>query len=300
MLVIKEEVKKALEEGRAVVALESTIIAHGMPYPENLETAKAVEAIVREAGAVPATMAILDGVLKVGLDDEELEYLATTKEALKVSRRDLPYVVSEKKSGATTVAATMIMAKMAGIKVFVTGGVGGVHREGEKSMDVSADLTELSKTSVAVVCAGSKSILDIGRTLEVLETQGVPVLGYKTDEFPSFYTRRSGHPVDFNMDVKGAASLIKTKWDLGLEGGVLFTVPIPEEHELDAEEIEEAIQRALEEAKKLKISGKKVTPYLLDELKRVTDGKSLKANIELVYNNARVGSQLAVELASLE
>lgn len=299
MLVIKEEVKKALEEGRAVVALESTIIAHGMPYPENLETARAVEAIVREAGAVPATMAILDGVLKVGLDEKELEYLATTKDALKVSRRDLPYVVAEGKSGATTVAATMIMAKMAGIKVFVTGGVGGVHREGQDSMDVSADLTELSQTSVAVVCAGSKSILDIGRTLEVLETHGVPVLGYQTDEFPSFYTRKSGFPVDFNMDIKGAAGLIKTKWDLGLEGGVLLTVPIPEEHELDAEEIEGAIKKALEEAKRLKISGKEVTPYLLDELKIVTEGKSLRANIELVYNNARVGSQLAVELASL-
>ncbi len=283
-----------------MVALESTIIAHGMPYPENLETAREVEEIVRRGGALPATMAILDGVLKVGLSDEELEYLATSQDALKVSRRDLPYVIAKKKNGATTVAATMIMAELAGIKVFVTGGIGGVHRGGEDSMDISADLTELSKTSVAVVCAGAKSILDIGRTLEVLETQGVPVLGYKTEEFPSFYTPSSGFPVDFRVDSGAdAAAILKAKWDLGLEGGGVLAVPIPQEASLDSELIEVAIERALEEAARLGISGKRVTPYLLDELKRVTEGSSLEANIELVYNNARVGTELAVELAKL-
>lgn len=300
MIVINEEVKKALEENRPVVALESTIIAHGMPYPENLETARAVEKLVRDGGAVPATMAILDGVLKVGLSDEELSYLATSKEVLKVSRRDLPYAVAKKKNGATTVAATMIMAKLAGIRVFVTGGIGGVHRGGEDSMDISADLSELAKTSVAVVCAGAKSILDIGRTLEVLETQGVPVLGYRSEEFPSFYTPSSGYPVDFKVDSSDeAAAILKAKWDLGLEGGAVLAVPIPEEASLDPELIASAIDGALEEAKRLGISGKRVTPYLLDELKEVTSGSSLKANIELVYNNARVGTELAVSLAKL-
>lgn len=300
MLEIKDEVKKALEEGRAVVALESTIISHGMPYPENLETALEVEKIVREAGAIPATIAILEGVMKVGLNKEELYYLATTKDALKVSRRDLPYVLANKKNGATTVAATMIIAKLAGIKVFVTGGIGGVHRGGEDSFDISADLMELAKTSVAVVCAGAKSILDIGRTLEVLETNGVPVLGYKTQEFPSFYTPHSGYPVDYAMEsTQEAAKVLKIKWDLGLEGGVVFAVPILKEVALEDATIEEAIKRALEHAQELGISGKELTPYLLDELKRVTQGGSLKANIELVYNNARVGSSLAIELAKL-
>ncbi|HZK10330.1 MAG TPA: pseudouridine-5'-phosphate glycosidase [Clostridia bacterium] len=300
MIEIKKEVKEALDQGRAVVALESTIISHGMPYPENLETALQVERIVRQAGAVPATMAILDGVMKVGLNKEELEYLATTKDALKVSRRDLPYVLASKKNGATTVAATMIMAKLAGIKVFVTGGIGGVHRGGEDSFDISADLMELAKTSVAVVCAGAKSILDIGRTLEVLETHGVPVLGYKTKEFPSFYTPKSGYFVDYTMEsTQEAARLLKEKWDLGLEGGAVLAVPIAEEAALDDGLIEGSIQTALLHAKELGISGKEVTPYLLDELKRVTKGDSLKANIELVYNNARVGSALAVDLAKL-
>lgn len=300
MLEIKDEVKKALEEKRAVVALESTIISHGMPYPENLETALEVERIVREAGAIPATIAILDGVMKVGLNKEELYYLATTKDALKVSRRDLPYVLANKKNGATTVAATMIIAKLAGIKVFVTGGIGGVHRGGEDSFDISADLMELAKTSVAVVCAGAKSILDIGRTLEVLETNGVPVLGYKTQEFPSFYTPHSGYLVDYAIETtQEAAKVLKMKWDLGLEGGVVFAVPILEEVALEDATIEEAIKRALEHAQDLGISGKELTPYLLDELKRVTQGSSLKANIELVYNNARVGSSLAMELAKL-
>lgn len=300
MIVIHEEVKRALEKGQAVVALESTIISHGMPYPENLVMAKEVERIIREAGAVPATMAILDGVMKVGLSEEELLYLATTQDAFKVSRRDIPYVVANKKNGATTVAATMIMAQLAGIKVFVTGGIGGVHREGEKSMDVSADLLELARTSVAVVCAGAKSILDIGRTLEVLETHGVPVLGYQTNEFPSFYTPRSGYPVDYKMEsVQETARVLKSKWDLGLEGGAVIAVPIPEEASLEDEVIEKAIQDALVRAKEQGISGKDVTPYLLAELKKVTEGDSLKANIELVFNNARVGGALAVELAKL-
>lgn len=301
MLVIKEEVKQALEEKRPVVALESTIITHGMPYPENIQTAKEVEKILREQGVVPATIAIIDGVMKIGLIEEELEALAQAKDVVKTSRRDIPYILANKKSGASTVAATMIMAKMAGIKVFVTGGVGGVHRGASESFDISADLMELAQTDVAVVCAGTKSILDIEKSLEVLETHGVPVFGYQTEEFPAFYTRKSGFKVEYSLDsAEEAAAILKTKWDLGLKGGVVIANPIPEEDALDQDYIDGSIEKAIETAEKLGIKGKEMTPFLLDELKRVTEGKSLQANIALVYNNARVGGQIAKELARLE
>lgn len=301
MLVIKEEVKQALEEKRPVVALESTIITHGMPYPENIQTAKEVENILREQGVVPATIAIIDGVMKIGLIEEELEALAQAKDVVKTSRRDIPYILANKKSGASTVAATMIMAKMAGIKVFVTGGVGGVHRGASESFDISADLMELAQTDVAVVCAGTKSILDIEKSLEVLETHGVPVFGYQTEEFPAFYTRKSGFKVEYSLDsAEEAAAILKTKWDLGLKGGVVIANPIPEEDALDQDYIDGSIEKAIETAEKLGIKGKEMTPFLLDELKRVTEGKSLQANIALVYNNARVGGQIAKELARLE
>lgn len=301
MLVIKEEVKQALEEKRPVVALESTIITHGMPYPENIQTAKEVENILREQGVVPATIAIIDGVMKIGLSEEELEALAQAKDVVKTSRRDIPYILANKKSGASTVAATMIMAKMAGIKVFVTGGIGGVHRGASESFDISADLMELAQTDVAVVCAGTKSILDIEKSLEVLETHGVPVFGYQTEEFPAFYTRKSGFKVEYSLaSAEEAAAILKTKWDLGLKGGVVIANPIPKEDALDQEYIDGSIEKAIETAEKLGIKGKEMTPFLLDELKRVTEGKSLQANIALVYNNARIGGQIAKELARLE
>ncbi len=301
MLVIKEEVKQALEENRPVVALESTIITHGMPYPENIQTAKEVENILREQGVVPATIAIIDGVMKIGLSEEELEALAQAKDVVKTSRRDIPYILANKKSGASTVAATMIMAKMAGIKVFVTGGIGGVHRGASESFDISADLMELAQTDVAVVCAGTKSILDIEKSLEVLETHGVPVFGYQTEEFPAFYTRKSGFKVEYSLaSAEEAAAILKTKWDLGLKGGVVIANPIPKEDALDQEYIDGSIEKAIETAEKLGIKGKEMTPFLLDELKRVTEGKSLQANIALVYNNARIGGQIAKELARLE
>ncbi|WP_211308221.1 pseudouridine-5'-phosphate glycosidase [Melghirimyces profundicolus] len=293
-----EEVRQAKEEKRPIVALESTIISHGMPYPENVETARETEAIIRKRGAVPATMAILDGKLKIGLTGEELDGLANSKNVLKVSRRDLPYVVAAKKNGATTVAATMILADRAGIEVFVTGGIGGVHREGHKTLDISADLNELSRTDVAVVCAGAKSILDIGLTLEYLETRGVPVIGMGTDEFPAFYSRRSGYGVDCALDTSGEiARLIRAKRALGLSGGVVVANPIPEADALDPDEMDRMIRQAVEKADQNGIKGKEVTPFLLNEVKRMTGGKSLKANIALVKHNAEVGSDLAVELA---
>ena len=255
---IKEEVKNALNEKKPVVALESTIIAHGMPYPKNVETALEVERIIRDRGAIPATIAILDGKIKVGLSKEEIEYLGSAENVSKVSRRDLPFIVAKGLNGATTVASTMIVAKMAGIKVFVTGGIGGVHRGAEESFDISADLQELAKTSVAVVCAGAKSILDIGLTLEYLETFGVPVVGFKTDEFPAFFTRKSGFGVDYNVDSEEElAKDIKTKWDLGLDGGIVVANPIPEEYEMDADIINKAIVEALREAEEKGIQGKK-------------------------------------------
>jgi len=297
---IKPEVLEALNEGKAVVALESTIISHGMPYPENVETAKKVEEIVRNEGAVPATIAILNGRIKVGLTAEELEYLGKSKNVVKTSRRDIPFVISKKLDGGTTVAATMIIASLAGIKVFATGGIGGVHRKAQETFDISADLQELASTNVAVICAGPKSILDIGLTLEYLETNGVPVVGFGTDELPAFYTRKSGFKVDYRIDTaEELARAIKVKWDLGLNGGLVIGNPIPEEYEIDHEMINKAIDEAVEEAERTGIKGKEITPFLLSKVKEITKGDSLKANIQLVYNNAKVASQLAVELSKL-
>ncbi|SKB29849.1 pseudouridine-5'-phosphate glycosidase [Acetoanaerobium noterae] len=300
-LELSPEVEKAIVEKRPVVALESTIISHGMPYPQNLETALKVEEIVRSYGAVPATIGIIKGKLKAGLTREELEYFATAKDIVKASRRDLPYITANKMNGATTVASTMIIAHMAGIKVFVTGGIGGVHRGATDTFDISADLMELAQTPVAVICAGAKSILDIGLTLEYLETQGVPVLGYQTEDFPAFYTRESGYKADYSIEnPQLMAKVIADKWNMKLKGGVVIGNPIPKEHELEPAFINKSIEEALEKAEAGGIKGKKVTPFLLDYLKSATKGDSLAANIELVYNNARVGSQIAVELAKLD
>jgi pseudouridine-5'-phosphate glycosidase len=299
-LEISPEVQEALNLGKPIVALESTIISHGMPYPENIKTAKEVEQVVRENGAVPATIAILKGKMKVGISDEELEFLAKSNNIHKVSRRDIPFIISQKLHGATTVAATMIIAEMAGIKVFVTGGIGGVHRGASETFDISADLQELTKTNVAVVSAGPKAILDIGLTLEYLETHGVPVIGFQTEKMPAFYTRTSGFPVDFRLDsAKEIAELLNAKWGLRLQGGVVIANPIPEEYEMDSDLINNAIKKALIQAKKLNITGKKITPFLLDAIKEITGGKSLASNIELVKNNAKVGSRIACELTSL-
>ncbi|ATO48791.1 pseudouridine-5'-phosphate glycosidase [Brevibacillus laterosporus] len=295
-LTFTEEVAHALENKLPIVALETTIISHGMPYPQNIEMAKKVEQIIRDNGAVPATIGIMDGKIKIGLTDQELQEFATNKSVEKVSRRDFPYILATGKIGATTVAGTMIAAELAGIEMFATGGIGGVHREGEVTWDVSADLTELANTSVAVVCAGCKSILDIGRTLEYLETQGVPVVGYKTDEFPSFYSRKSGYGVDFKLDTPDSvASVMDTKWKLGMQGGMVISNPVPEESALPYDQIEAAIQQALAEAKENNIAGKKVTPFLLSKVKELTAGKSLETNIALVYHNAEVAAKIAVE-----
>ncbi len=297
---INPEVADAIITKKPVVALESTIISHGMPYPQNVETARKVEEIVRNKGAVPATIAILNGRLKVGLNDEELELLGKSKDVAKVSRRDIPFIVGKGLNGATTVASTMIIAEMAGIKVFVTGGIGGVHRNAQETFDISADLTELSQTNVAVICAGAKSILDLGLTLEYLETHGVPVVGFGTDELPAFYTRKSGfNLVQRSDNASELAKIIKTKWDLNLKGGVVIANPIPEEYAMDFDYITDAIETALKEAKLQGIKGKDTTPFLLAYIKRITHGKSLDANIQLVYNNARVGAELAVELSKL-
>lgn len=300
-LKIKPEVKDALKEGRAVVALESTIISHGMPYPKNVETALNVEKIVRENGAVPATIAILQGKLKVGLTKEEIEYLGKAENVVKTSRRDIPFIVAKKFDGATTVASTMIIAALAGVKVFATGGIGGVHRGAQETFDISADLQELARTDVAVVCAGAKSILDIGLTLEYLETQGVPVVGYGTSELPAFYTRRSGYRVDYRVDsAKELAAALKTKWDLGLSGGIVIANPIPEQYEMNYDIISKAINEAVKEAEEKGIKGKESTPFLLAKVKEITGGESLESNIALVYNNAMLGALLAVELAKLQ
>ncbi len=296
---LSPEVKKAFEDKKAVVALESTIISHGMPYPQNLETAMAVENIIREKGAVPATIGIINGIIKIGLTDEELEYFASAKDVMKVSRRDFPYVVSMKKNGATTVAATMIAASMAGINVFVTGGIGGVHRNAEETFDISADLTELMNTNVAVVCAGVKSILDIAKTLEYLETGGVPVFGYQTDDFPAFYTRKSVFGVDYRVNSPAdTAKMLKIKWDLGLNGGVVIANPVKEDDEMGSE-IDFFIEKALKEADKLGIKGKNITPFLLGKIKDLTSGRSLETNIALVKHNAEVGAEIAVALNDL-
>ncbi|KAF5061016.1 pseudouridine-5'-phosphate glycosidase [Proteiniclasticum sp. QWL-01] len=300
-LELSPEVEAALKEGRPVVALESTIISHGMPYPANVDTARAVEQIVRDHGAVPATIAILNGKLKAGLTDEEIEYLGQATDVIKASRRDIPYIVAQGRNGGTTVGATMIVAALAGIKVFATGGIGGVHRGAETTMDISADLEELGKTDVIVVCAGAKAILDLGLTLEYLETRGVPVLGYQTASLPAFYTSTSEFKVDYRVDsAREIAAIAQTKWDLNLSGGVLVTNPIPAEYSMDPELINQAIENALDEAKVQGIQGKETTPFLLSRIKEITKGKSLDSNIQLVYNNAAVASDIAVELAKAE
>ncbi len=297
---IKEEVKNALEQNFPVVALESTIISHGMPYPQNVEMAKRCEEIIRESGAIPATIAIINGRIKVGLTDEDLNLLATSKNVAKVSRRDLAKVISTKQIGATTVASTMICANMAGIKFFVTGGIGGVHRGYEETLDVSADLDELGRTNVNVICAGAKSILDLPRTLEYLETKGVPVVGYQTDYLPQFFTRESEYKLNLRLDTPTEiAEMIKTKDELELSGGVLITNPIPEEASMDKKYIDGLIDKAINEANEKHIIGKDVTPFLLAKIVEESGGKSLEANIALVYNNAKVGAQIAKAYYSL-
>lgn len=297
---IKEEVKNALEQNFPVVALESTIISHGMPYPQNVEMAKKCEEIIRENGAIPATIAIINGRIKVGLTDEDLNLLATSKNVAKVSRRDLAKVISTKQIGATTVASTMICANMAGIKFFVTGGIGGVHRGYEETLDVSADLDELGRTNVNVICAGAKSILDLPRTLEYLETKGVPVVGYQTDYLPQFFTKESEYKLNLRLDTPTEiAEMIKTKDELELSGGVLITNPIPEEASMDKKYIDGLIDKAINEANEKHIIGKDVTPFLLAKIVEESGGKSLEANIALVYNNAKVGAQIAKAYYSL-
>lgn len=295
---IAPEVAKALEEGKPVVALESTIISHGMPYPQNVETALLVEKTIRENGAVPATIAVIGGRLKAGLSPDEIEYLGKTGTAVtKASRRDLPVLVAQGKDGATTVATTMIIAALAGIKVFATGGIGGVHRGAETTMDISADLEELARTPVMVICAGAKSILDLGLTLEYLETKGVPVIGYGTEELPAFYTRKSGFKVDYRLDSpEELAATFKAKQDMGLGGGMLVTNPIPEEYSMDHERINAAIDQAIEDSRTLGIHGKETTPYLLARIKDLTGGDSLASNIQLVLNNARLAAKTAAAL----
>lgn len=295
---ISPEVQKALAEGKPVVALESTIISHGMPYPKNVETAMLVEKTIRDNGAVPATIAIIGGRLKAGLSPEEIEHLGKSgRKVAKVSRRDLAAIVARGADGATTVTTTMIIAHMAGIKVFATGGIGGVHRGAETTMDISADLEELANTPVMVVCAGAKSILDLGLTLEYLETKGVPVIGYGTDELPAFYTRRSGFGVDYRVDTPAQlAAMFKAQQELGMKGGMLVTNPIPEQYAMDKEVIDAAIDRAVKESKEQGIHGKETTPFLLARVVELTGGDSLESNIQLVLNNAVVASKTAAEL----
>ncbi len=295
------EVRDALSEGKPVVALESTIISHGMPFPQNVETALAVEKTVRDHGAVPATIAVIGGRLKAGLAAEQIEHLGSAKGVCKASRRDLPLVVAKGLDGATTVAATMIVASLAGIRVFATGGIGGVHRGAERTFDISADLEELSHTGVAVVCAGAKSILDIGLTLEYLETRGVPVVCYRSDTFPAFYTRKSAFPAPNRLDsAQEIAAMLRAKWDLGLQGGVVVANPVPEEYSMDEAVIGDAIEKALGGAESRGIRGKDVTPFLLSEIKRLTSGCSLDSNIQLVLNNARLAAEIAVEYAGIK
>ncbi|MEJ6007309.1 pseudouridine-5'-phosphate glycosidase [Paucibacter sp. AS339] len=296
-LAYSPEVAAARQAGLPIVALESTIISHGMPYPQNVQTAREVEALIRAGGAVPATIAVLDGKIRIGLSDAELDLLGRSPEAMKLSRRDLAYAIASKKIGATTVAATMICADLAGIRVFVTGGIGGVHRGAETSFDISADLQELARTSVAVVCAGAKSILDIGLTLEYLETHGVPVLSIGQDNFAAFYTPDSGFKADFRIDTAAEqAQFLRAKWDLGLAGGVVISNPLPAEEAMPREEIDRITAQALREAEEQGIQGKAVTPFLLARIKALTEGRSLASNIALVKHNAKAGARLAVAL----
>ncbi|MEQ8702985.1 MAG: pseudouridine-5'-phosphate glycosidase [Phaeodactylibacter sp.] len=294
-------VKAALRNQQPIVALESTIISHGMPYPKNVETALRVEAAVRESGAVPATIAVIGGQLRAGLSEAEIEYLGKKGTAVaKVSRRDLPVLVARKGDGATTVAATMIIAALAGIRVFATGGIGGVHRGAERTMDISADLQELARTDVAVICAGAKSILDLRLTLEYLETMGVPVLGFQTDELPAFYTRTSGLPVDYRMETASEiAKVLHAKWQLGLHGGAVIANPIPEAFAMPQEEMDRVIEQAIMDAERQAIVGKALTPFLLSRIEQLTQGDSLEANIELVLNNARLAGAVSGALGSL-
>ena len=297
-LSVSPEVRAALDAGKPVVALESTIISHGMPYPKNVETALNVEKIIRENGATPATVAIIGGKITVGCTPEQIEYLGKKGLAVtKASRRDLPVLLMRGEDGATTVTTTMIGAAMAGIRVFATGGIGGVHRGAETTMDISADLEELAETPVTVICAGAKSILDLGLTLEYLETKGVPVIGYGTEELPAFYTNVSGFKVDYRLDTpKEIADAFKVKLACGLKGGMLVTNPIPAEYAMDPEYISKNIDDAIAECNRLGIKGKQTTPYLLDKIQKLTGGKSLEANIRLVYNNARLGALVAAEM----
>ena len=300
-LSVSERVNSALQENRPVVALESTIISHGMPYPKNVETALHVEDIILENGAVPATVCILDGKIVVGASAEQIDFLGKEGVAItKASRRDLAVLLSKKNPGATTVTTTMIGAAMAGIKVFATGGIGGVHRGAETTMDISADLQELASTDVLVVCAGAKSILDLGLTLEYLETQGVPVIGYQTKELPAFYTRKSGFSVDYQMDTpEEIAAAFHAKEQAGLRGGMLVANPIPEEYSMDPDKINAVIENAIAEAKKTGIHGKATTPFLLERITNITGGDSLASNIQLVFNNARLAAKIAVAMSKL-
>ncbi len=291
---VRNDIKEAIEANKPVVALESTILSHGMPYPENLEFARNVERIIKEEGAVPATIAIIGGKIKVGLSDEELEIMCKAENVGKVSRRDLPIYISTGKTGATTVTTTMIGAAMAGIKFFATGGLGGVHREAQQTFDISADLQELAHTSVAVICAGAKAILDLNLTMEYLETFGVPVLGLRTDYLPAFYSKSSGLKLDYNCkDEKEVAAIVKAKWEMGLDGGVVIGNPIPDEYAMPNEEINVYIEKALQMCKEKGIKGKDTTPFLLATVKDLTGGDSLKANLELAYNNARAAARIA-------
>ncbi|MBS7354127.1 MAG: pseudouridine-5'-phosphate glycosidase [Solobacterium sp.] len=291
---VRSDIKEAIEADKPVVALESTILSHGMPYPENLEFARNVEKIIKEEGAVPATIAIIGGKIKVGLSDEELEIMCKAENVGKVSRRDLPIYISTGKTGATTVTTTMIGAAMAGIKFFATGGLGGVHREAQQTFDISADLQELAHTSVAVICAGAKAILDLNLTMEYLETFGVPVLGLRTDYLPAFYSKSSGLKLDYNCkDEKEVAAIVKAKWEMGLDGGVVIGNPIPDEYAMPNEEINVYIEKALQMCKEKGIKGKDTTPFLLATVKDLTGGDSLKANLELAYNNARAAARIA-------
>ena len=300
-LSVSPEVARALSEGRPVVALESTIISHGMPYPQNVETALRVEQTIRDHGAVPATIAVIGGKLKAGCTPDEIEYLGKKGQAVtKASRRDLPVLIARGEDGATTVTTTMIIAAMAGIRVFATGGIGGVHRGAQQTFDISADLEELAQTPVMVICAGAKSILDLGLTLEYLETKGVPVIGYGTDELPAFYTRQSGFGVDYRIDTpEELASVFQAKLDCGLKGGMLVTNPIPEQYSMPRDVINHAIDQALREADEQGIRGKRTTPFLLARVKELTGGDSLAANIQLVLNNARLAARTAVALSRL-
>ena len=294
---VNPEVEQALKEKRAVVALESTIISHGMPYPQNVETALSVEKIVREHGGVPATIGIIDGMGVVGMNPEEIEEFGRRGMSIpKVSRRDLPVIMARKSWGATTVATTMIIAALGGVEFFVTGGIGGVHRGAEETFDISADLEELARTNVTVICAGAKAILDLPKTLEVLETKGVPVLGYQTDELPAFYTRTSGLKVDARVEnAREAAAIVRAKRELGLDGGVLITNPIPEAESMDPAFINAHIAQAIRDMDEKGIKGKECTPFLLARIAEITGGKSLAANIQLVFNNAAVGTEIAKE-----